>query len=309
MTGPTAAAGQAEQAGRVILVTGMSGAGRMSCLRILEDHGFEAIDNPPLALIPALCEARSTDHDGQGQTGRIAIGVDSRTRGFAAERLLQDLEDLRARGIPVAMAFIDCSSEVLVRRFTETRRRHPLAAGGPVAEGIRAERRLFAPIRDSADLLVDSSELSLLDFRRTLIGGLGLGDSRVLTVIVTSFGFRNGLPRQADLVFDVRFLRNPYYDPALRSLDGRDNQVADHVHRDSDFDGFFDRLTGFLGPLLPRYTEEGKSYLTVAIGCTGGRHRSVCVAEDIAKWLRKSGHDVTLQHRDLDVAAIPDNAL
>ncbi len=288
-------------ASKVVLVTGLSGAGRMTCLHILEDHGFEVVDNLRLSLIPALLAPFAAD-DGLPPAGRIAIGVDTRTRDFEANRLLSDLEHLRGGGTAVTLVFLDCDNDVLIRRFTETRRRHPLAVDRPVADGIRSERRLLEPIRNQADFVVDTSQISPLDFRRVLAGGLGLSDAGRLTVVVTSFGFKNGLPREADMVFDVRFLRNPHYDPALRPLDGRDKQVADHVREDQDYDDFFSSLTGFLGPLLPRYAAEGKSYLTVAVGCTGGRHRSVLVTEDVAKWLRNAGYAVTLRHRDLEAA-------
>lgn len=285
---------------RVILVTGLSGAGRTTCLKTLEDHGFEAVDNLPLSLMPALL-APLTSLGRPRQAERIAIGVDTRTRDFDSETLLHDLDGFRADGLAVSVVFLDCDSDVLVRRFTETRRRHPLATDRPVADGIRTERRLLEPVKARADLVIDSSNLSLPDFRLVLAGGLGIAAAEALTVTVTSFGFRNGLPREADMVFDVRFLTNPHYDDRLRPLDGRDPEIATFVRKDPDFNGFFDRLTGFLEPLLPKYADEGKSYLTVGIGCTGGRHRSVFVAETLARWLRKSGHVVTLRHRDLDV--------
>jgi len=287
---------------RVVLVTGLSGAGRTTCLKTLEDIGFEAVDNLPLSLMPALLAPFATT-DVPQPTGKIAIGADTRTRDFDAETFLANLDQLRGNGVSISVVFLDCDTDVLIRRFTETRRRHPLAKDRPVADGIRIERRLLAPVRERADIVIDSSHLSLPDFRQVLTGGLDIADARILTVTVTSFGFRNGLPREADMVFDVRFLSNPHYDEALRPLDGRDQSVADFIRKDPGFDDYFNRLTAFIEPLLPRFTEEGKSYLTVAIGCTGGRHRSVFVATDLAEWLRKSGHTVTLRHRDLDKAA------
>ena len=287
---------------RVVLVTGLSGAGRTTCLKTLEDIGFEAVDNLPLSLMPALLAPFATT-DVPQPTGKIAIGADTRTRDFDAETFLANLDQLRGNGVSISVVFLDCDTDVLIRRFTETRRRHPLAKDRPVADGIRIERGLLAPVRERADIVIDSSHLSLLDFRQVLTGGLDIADARILTVTVTSFGFRNGLPREADMVFDVRFLSNPHYDEALRPLDGRDQSVADFIRKDPGFGDYFNRLTAFIEPLLPRFTEEGKSYLTVAIGCTGGRHRSVFVATDLAEWLRKSGHTVTLRHRDLDKAA------
>jgi len=287
---------------RVVLVTGLSGAGRTTCLKTLEDSGFEAVDNLPLSLMPALLAPFATT-DVPQPTEKIAIGVDTRTRDFDAETFLMNLNQLRGNGVSISVVFLDCDTDVLIRRFTETRRRHPLAKDRPVADGIRIERGLLAPVRERADIVIDSSHLSLPDFRQVLTGGLDIADARVPTVTVASFGFRNGLPREADMVFDVRFLSNPHYDEALRPMDGRDQSVADFIRKDPGFDDYFSRLTAFIEPLLPRFTEEGKSYLTVAIGCTGGRHRSVFVAADLAEWLRKSGHPVTLRHRDLDKAA------
>jgi RNase adapter protein RapZ len=198
--------------------------------------------------------------------------------------------------------FLDCDDDVLIRRFTETRRRHPLATDRPVADGIAAERRLLAPIRDIADVVIDSSHLSIAAFRRLLSGALGLEAATGLAVSVVSFGFRYGLPREADMVFDVRFLANPHYDAVLRPHDGRQPAVAAFVAADPDWPDFFERLTGLVGPLLPRFAEEGKSYLTLAIGCTGGRHRSVFAAERLADWLKAMRLPVTLLHRDVDRA-------
>jgi UPF0042 nucleotide-binding protein len=288
--------------GRVILVTGLSGAGRTTCLKTLEDNGFEAVDNLPLSLMPALLAPFADDRAFQA-TNMVAIGVDTRTRDFDARTLLESLDRLRDNGVTTSLVFLDCDDDVLIRRFTETRRKHPLAKDRPVADGIRMERSLLATVRDRADMVIDSSNLSLPDFRRILTNGLGVEGSRNLTITITSFGFRNGLPREADMIFDVRFLANPHYDDTLRPLDGRDDAVGDFIRKDEGFQGFKDRLTAFLEPLLPRYAQEGKSYLTIGIGCTGGRHRSVFVAVELAEWLRAFGHGVTLRHRDLDSAA------
>jgi RNase adapter protein RapZ len=291
------------QKGRVILVTGLSGAGRTTCLKTLEDSGFEAVDNLPLSLMPALL-APFSERKAPQPTNMIAVGVDTRTRDFDAESFLAHLDHLRGSGVSTSVVFLDCDDDVLIRRFTETRRTHPLAKDRPIADGIRMERALLARVRDRADMVIDSSHLSLPDFRQILTSGLDVAGTQSLTITVTSFGFRNGLPREADMVFDVRFLSNPHYDPALRPLDGRDKPIGDFIRRDEGFSGFFERLTAFLDPLLPRYAEEGKSYLTVGIGCTGGRHRSVFVAIELVEWLRASGHGVTLRHRDLETAPV-----
>jgi UPF0042 nucleotide-binding protein len=287
---------------RVVLVTGLSGAGRTTCLKTLEDNGFEAVDNLPLSLMPALLTPFTTT-DVPQPTDKIAIGVDTRTRDFDAETFLANLDQLRSNGVSITVVFLDCDTDVLIRRFTETRRRHPLGKDRPVADGIRIERGLLAPVRERADIMIDSSHLSLPDFRQLLTGGLDIADARMLTVTIASFGFRNGLPREADMVFDVRFLSNPHYDEALRPLDGRDQSIAKFIQKDPEFNDYFNRLTAFIEPLLPRFAKEGKSYLTVAIGCTGGRHRSVFVATSLAEWLRKSGRTVTLRHRDVDKTA------
>ena len=275
---------------RVVVVTGLSGAGRSTALKMLEDLGYEAIDNPPLDLLSSIA----------GEGGPMALGIDIRTRNFAAEPVLDRLDRLGAEpGLAVTVLFLDCDDEVLERRYTETRRRHPLAQDRRVADGIAAERRLIAPLRARADLTLDTSNLNPTDLRRVLGGHLGLDRAPGMAIFVTSFAYRAGLPREADLVFDVRFLANPHYQADLREFDGRDPRVAAYVEGDPAYPAFFDRLTGMLGPLLPRYEREGKSYLTVAIGCTGGRHRSVVVAERLAAWLSGLDRRVNLSHREL----------
>jgi len=277
----------------VVLVTGLSGAGRSTALKVLEDLGYEAIDNLPLDLLGAMAR----------EGGPIALGIDIRSRSFAAGSLLAQFDRLGA-GAEAKLLFLDCDDEVLERRFTETRRPHPLAADRRVADGIAAERRLMAPLRARADLAVDTTNLSGAELRRLLAGHLGLGNGPGMTIFVTSFSYREGLPREADLVFDARFLANPHYQAALRPLDGRDPRVAAYVTEDPAFEAFFHGLTGMLAPLLPRYEREGKSYLTIAIGCTGGRHRSVAVGERLAAWLASLERPVELSHRDLDPSAM-----
>ncbi|MGD1879268.1 MAG: RNase adapter RapZ [Kiloniellaceae bacterium] len=278
---------------RLVLVTGMSGAGRSSALNVLEDEGYEAIDNLPLSLLTAVVNE-------VGLQRPIALGVDIRTRDFAVGPVLDQLDRLTANPrFAITLLFVDCDDEVLGRRFTETRRRHPLAQGRPVADGIAAERRLVAPLRERADLLIDSSLLTPADLRQQLLGRFGLESTLGMSVFVTSFSFRQGLPREADLVFDVRFLANPHYDQALKPLSGQDDAVAAYVERDPGFAPFFAQLTAMLEGLLPRYEREGKSYLTIALGCTGGRHRSVFTAERLAAWLTGRGRPVHLAHRDI----------
>ena len=289
---------------RVLLVTGMSGAGRSTALKTLEDMGYEAFDNLPLSLVPALIESIAAD------ARAIAVGADLRTRGFAIrgfaiESMLEPLDAVVGRtGRELKVLFIDCDDEPLQRRYTETRRPHPLAGDRPVADGIRLERRVVSALRDRADLVIDTSNLSAADLKRLLTGHFALAAGG-LRVFVTSFAYRHGIPRDADLIFDVRFLDNPHYVPELRQLTGRDLAVAAHIERDPDLAPFVARLWRLLEPLLPRYEQEGKTYLTIAIGCTGGRHRSVYVAERLAAQLGGAGLRVELAHRDLVQSGSP----
>jgi RNase adapter protein RapZ len=273
----------------LILVTGLSGAGHSTALRALEDLGYEAVDNLPLSF---LTSPESIDRP-------MAIAVDSRTRGFSAEALLERIERLRADPrLKVALVFLTCSDEVLQRRFTETRRRHPLAQDRPIADGIRQERLLLDGLSAAADLVIDSSDLAIGDVKRLMQGHFSL-DRQALAIAVMSFSYRHGLPREADLVFDVRFLANPHYHAELRDLTGRDAPVGRYIESDPAYGRFFADLTDMLIPLLPGFEREGKSYLTLAVGCTGGRHRSVYVAERLAAWLTAQGRPVSVRHRDI----------
>jgi UPF0042 nucleotide-binding protein len=287
--------GGAGAGGRLVLVTGMSGAGRSTALKALEDLGYEAVDNLPLSFLPALSAAG----------GPVAVGIDVRTRGFTSAEVVAALPP------NVTVVFIDADDELLRRRYTETRRPHPLAFDRPVMDGIRLERQLVSPLRERANLVIDTSSLSVAELRRVLAGHFALDAPAGVAVFVRSFAYRRGLPSDADLVFDVRFLDNPHYDPALRPLTGLDAAVGRRIDADRDFAGFFQRLTDLLRPLLPRYANEGKTYLTIAIGCTGGRHRSVYVAERLAEWLRREGQRVAVGHRDLDLSgeAVPSSTL
>lgn len=306
--------------GGILVVTGLSGAGRSTALKILEDLGYEAVDNLPLSLLPRLIARAPADPQGQSVHLGTAVGVDTRTRDFEAARLLDTLARLRQgstgqppadraerRGhvqrpaLDIRLLFFDCDDAVLQQRFTATRRRHPLALDRPVLDGIAVERRLMAPLRDAADERIDTSLLSLPDLRRLVQDRFGRRQDGSMTVILTSFSFKRGVPREADLVFDVRFLRNPYYDPALQQRTGDDAEVGAHIAADPDFPAFFDQLLALLRLLLPRYAQEGKQYLTIALGCTGGRHRSVFTARSLAERLVSDGIPVTLRHRDRDL--------
>jgi RNase adapter protein RapZ len=278
---------------RVVLITGMAGAGRSTALKALEDIGYEAVDNLPLKLLPALIR--------EAGNRPVAVGIDSRTRDFAVSSVIEELDSLKQDpALQVRLIFLDCEDELLRRRFTETRRRHPLALDRPVMDGILRDRELISPLRDRADWVIDTSGLAIADVRRMLQGTATPGENTALAVFLVSFAYRHGLPRDADLVFDVRFLRNPHYVPELRPRTGRDPEVRDYVEADPAFGPWFERLTELLRPLLPRFEDEGKSYLTVAIGCTGGRHRSVTVAERLAAWFTAQGRRAELRHRDLE---------
>ena len=287
---------------RVVLVSGLSGAGKASILRALEDLGYEAVDNPPLILVEALV-SRSDQP--------LAIGLDARSRGFDAGLVIATLAHLRENpALRPELVYAWADEAVLLRRFTETRRRHPLAPQGRVRDGIADEVALTRRLRDEADLVVDTSELPLAELRRRIEQRFrpapGDGEKqRGLTVSLVSFAFPAGLPREADMVFDARFLRNPHYDPILRPGTGRDAAVAAYIEADPDFQRFFRAIVGMLDLVLPRFVQEGKKYATIAIGCTGGRHRSVRLVERLASYLGEPGDpgredwQVTVTHREL----------
>ncbi|MQP65656.1 RNase adapter RapZ [Niveispirillum sp. SYP-B3756] len=276
----------------VVVATGMSGSGLSTAMKCLEDLGYEAVDNLRLSLLEPLV---SQSHDRP-----LVIGIDSRTRDFNAHTLLDQIAALRQRpDLRVRLLFMDAHADALQRRYTETRRPHPMALDRPVLDGIAHERVVMQPLRDAADEVVDTTYFSIHDTRRHLAGLFHLDDGPALKIFVTSFSYRHGVPRESDLVFDVRFLDNPHWDPRLRPLSGLDQPVADYVAHDPDYVDFFQNLTRLLEPLLPRYVREGKHYLTIAIGCTGGKHRSVFIAHTLAEWLKERGYKVGEAHRDL----------
>jgi UPF0042 nucleotide-binding protein len=300
----TTGAGQDDGASRLLLITGMSGAGRSTTLKVLEDLGYEAVDNLPLSLVSKLVGLPGH------HAGPLAIGVDIRTRDFGIDLFFQELEALLARpDLSVDLVFLDCEDEILRQRYTETRRRHPMSrrtadlgqavAGRRVSDGIAHERKLVTPLRDRADLVIDTSHLTLNGFRRVLSGHFGNDAESTFSVSVVSFSYRRGLPREADLVFDVRFLSNPYYEKDLQALTGQDEGVGKYIAADPDFETFYNSLIQLIEPLFKRFRAEGKSYLTIAVGCTGGQHRSVYVAERLHDWLKSRGENVSLTHREL----------
>ena len=278
----------------VVIVTGMSGAGRSTALKALEDLGYEAVDNLPLSLLSSLLTP------GTGGGRPLAIGVDARTRDFGAAPFLEELDGLiRMEAFRVRLLFLDCDSEVLQRRFSETRRRHPVTPDRRVTDGIAHERALLAPLRDRADEVIDTTDMTIGELKRLLDSNHALERAPGLAVFVTSFAYRHGLPHEADLVFDVRFLQNPHYVDELRPQSGLDKPVGDFIEQDPDLEEYFRHLTQLLEPLLPRFDAEGKSYLTIAVGCTGGKHRSVYTAERLGAWLAEKGERVSVNHRDL----------
>jgi UPF0042 nucleotide-binding protein len=280
---------------KIVIVSGMSGAGLSTALKAFEDLGYEAVDNLRLSLIPTLVDDSTTS----GQP--LAIAIDTRNANFAVDDLISVLNTLgEKQALDSKLVFLECSDDALQRRFTETRRRHPLAADRPVTDGIKREREMLWRLRDQADHVIDTSILSIHDLRRLIVGHYRIDASNGLTLFMTSFSYRHGVPREADLVFDARFLVNPHWEAKLRPLSGQDLEIADFVMRDPDYDTFMKHMIDLMAPLLPRYQQEGKSYLTIAIGCTGGRHRSVVVAEQLATHLAARGYIVGVGHRDMD---------
>lgn len=286
----------------ILLVTGLSGAGKSTVLKTLEDLGWETVDNLPLRLLDRLLGSPPAEGTEDGARP-LALGIDARTRDFDPDRIVKRIKKLRDdHAYDIGTLFLDCGGAELERRYSETRRRHPLALDRPATDGIARERELLAPLRRWANRLIDTTDLSANELAqqvRTTFGGEGLGEP---TLAVMSFGFARGVPRNADLMFDMRFLRNPHWDEKLRPGTGLDADVAAYVAADPAYEDAVSRIEDLLLLLLPRYRAEGKSYVTIAFGCTGGRHRSVHVAERVAGRLRDAGFSPTVGHRDLGAA-------
>lgn len=282
---------------RILLVTGLSGAGKSTALRTLEDIGWEVVDNLPLSLLENLLSRPLAK--GSRRRRPLAIGIDSRTRDFNAAHIVEQIKALaREVDYPVETLFLDCAGSELLRRYSETRRRHPLAPDRPATDGIAEERDLMAPLRRWSDHIIDTTDSDTPGLQQQLRQRFG-GAQDAPTLTVMSFGFARGLPRNADIVIDVRFLRNPHWDNALRPLTGLDEAVAAYIAGDEAYEESLGKIEDLLITLLPRYRAEGKSYVSIAFGCTGGRHRSVHVAERIAQRLRSEGFSPTVEHRDL----------
>jgi len=282
---------------RFVVITGLSGAGKSYAIKCFEDLGYFCVDNLPTTLIPTfaeLCAQSSRD------IRKIALGVDVREGEYLAH-LRDALEALRARGHRPEVLFLEATDETLVRRYHETRRRHPLAGEGNVRDGIHAERRALAHLREEADRIIDTTGVTVHELKDRLIESYGVREARgALTVSLVSFGFKHGIPYDADLVFDVRFLPNPHFVEGLRQMDGRDPAVAKFVFAHEESRELRTRLEDLVRFLLPLYQREGKAYLTVAIGCTGGRHRSVTLVESLGAFVEGLGFAPIVRHRDLD---------
>lgn len=279
---------------KFLMLTGPSGAGRSTAIRALEDLGYEVIDNLPLSLLPNLV-------NGPAPARSVAVGIDVRNRDFDAayvcdlHRELMQRDDLDAQ-----MLYLDCDDDVLLRRFSETRRRHPLTSADSPVAGIQLEKELLAPIRRVAEYLIDSTDMTVHGLRAEIDRMFAPRDGRFMAIQVQSFSYKRGLPRGLDLAFDVRFLRNPHWVDELRPLDGRDARVSGYVAQDPLYAPFFKQVQDMAHLLLPAYKKEGKAHLSIGFGCTGGKHRSVTLAEALSKTLAEDGWQVATRHRELE---------
>lgn len=283
---------------RILFVTGMSGAGKKTAMKALEDMGWETVDNLPLSLLDRLI-ATSPPGGSVDDERPLALGIDSRTRGFDAGRVVQRARSLRAAGRDASILFLECSGAELARRYSETRSRHPLAQDRQVEDGIAHERELLSPLRIAADELIDTTDHSTNDLQAHLRRLFSDSAATGTTLTILSFAFSRGVPRDADLMFDMRFLRNPHWVPELKPRTGLDPEVGAYIEGDPIYAEARTRIEALILLLLPRYEAEGKSYVTIAIGCTGGKHRSVHFAESLAIRLREAGFSPTVRHREL----------
>jgi RNase adapter protein RapZ len=283
----------------ILLVTGLSGAGKTTILKTLEDLGWEAVDNFPIRLARPLLDLPAPEGR-VGPTVPLALGFDSRTRGFAADQLIKQIKQLQRRAdLDIATLFVDCSGTEIERRYAETRRKHPLAQDRPAIDGISQERMLMEPLRRWAETVIDTSRMSASDLQADIRERFKEQTDQSMTVSISSFGFSRGVPHNADLMFDMRFLKNPHWDNDLRPMTGLDQLVSEYVESDPAYESAVSKIRDLLLYLLPLYDAQGKAYVNIAFGCTGGRHRSVHIAEQFGKWLREAGFSPTVMHRNL----------
>jgi UPF0042 nucleotide-binding protein len=279
----------------ILVVTGLSGSGKTTVIKALEDMGFFCLDNLPIVLLPKFLELRISS---SSEISKVAVVIDIRAGEFLDEAPGL-IKDLRAQGYQIQVLFLDCEDQVLIRRFSETRRGHPLAKGRPLLEGIQQERSLLAELRAMSDLVIDTSSYNVHQLKEAIEVHLRSPASRRLQIMVQSFGFRYGVPANSDVVMDVRFLPNPYFVEGLKDRTGQDQAVAEFVLERAETQEFIRRLQDLVEWLLPLYVKEGKAYLTISVGCTGGRHRSVAIAERLATFFQGLDYSVNLHHRDI----------
>ncbi len=285
---------------RVLFITGLSGAGKSTALKTLEDLSWEVVDNFPLRLFSALANMPSSQYLEERSAHPMAVGFDTRTRGFNAERLAARIDRLKEDPrLDVSLIYLNCSDAELERRYNETRRRHPLANDRPTCDGVAEERRLLSNLAERADIVWDSTHFSADDLRKIIREQFGTQTSAHTNLQIFSFGYARGIPHNADLLFDMRFLRNPHWDSALRNKTGLDEDVGAFISQDHAYLEAVQRIYDLLIFLIPRYEADGKAYVNIGFGCTGGKHRSVYITETISKWLQDAGFSPTVSHRDL----------
>lgn len=279
---------------KILIVTGFSGAGKSTSMKALEDFGYETIDNLPLNYLNLIIEDREQN------AKPLAIHIDTRTRLFSPQKLVLAIEELREKfDDKIQCLFLRCNRDVIARRYTETRHTHPMALGRPIIDGIDEDLNKLKTLIDCADLVVDTTDMTVHDLKRTLKHYYLPPHDKGVFINIISFSYKKGIPRTADLVFDMRFLKNPHYDEELRPLTGKNAAIQDYIRSDEGFQEFEKSLKSLLAFLLPRYEQEGKSYLTIAIGCSGGKHRSVFLAELIYHWLKDQSFNSGIQHREI----------
>jgi RNase adapter protein RapZ len=283
----------------VLLVTGLSGAGKTTVLQTLEDLGWEAVDNFPVRLALRLLDLPSPEGR-EAPSLPLALGFDSRTRGFEPTKLISQIKALQRRGdLEITTLFLDCAGTEIERRYSETRRRHPLAQDRPAIDGIAQERMLMEPLRRWAESVMDTTRLSANDLQSEIRDRFRIETDLEMNISVSSFGYSRGVPHNADLIFDMRFLRNPHWDQALRPMTGLDEPIGEYLQKDPAYQTSIAKIRDLLRYLLPLYDSQGKAYVNLAFGCTGGRHRSVFIAEQFGKWLREDGFSTSVSHRNL----------